>query len=1142
MKIHCKTHVPYLIAMLLLLGTRITYAQTYPFARLTGSPVMDTKGWNLTGDAHIGDTNGDGDAFANEMVLCNPTNFNNGACFYNQPVNISECQKWVAEFDYRIYDGTAADGIAFCFLENPPTGFLQGGNLGIPSTPKGLMVILDTWLNCPNVSTVIPVPKLEIRYADGNTTYGSGTEATLECPSSQQPTTGPLHILRQPTYNRIKITYDFGRIRVFINNDFVTEGNYTIDFTGYFGLTASTGGNTDRHSIRDFVLYTYKPIVSPPNAGLDRVVCSGAETELGVPSSPNEPYRYVWTPATGLSDPTASNPKVTLTNNTNNPVNYTYFVTKDSLVDDTLCAYADAVTITVLGRFAYAGTDLQLCSGASREIGTIETNGFSYLWSPATGLSDPTSAHPMVNITNTTSAPVTYQYVLTTTYDSGGCTDQDTIQVTVLPRQANAGPNLQFCSGGTGQLGALPATGFTYTWSPQTGLDDATKANPTVTLTNTTGLPQTFQYIVTTHTPLSNCGNIDRDTVQVTVFPQVNLPVIVGVKSVCPNAADILYKIANPQLNTSYTWAVSGGNISSGQRSSQILVDWQTATVSAKVEVTASSNYTCGTASNSLPVKINVLLETEKPFSPIHPDTLCLNAATNIQYEVNPANGSVYTWGLSNNGVIVSGNGTHRILVNWTGAGTGKVWVNEQSTTVSDVCFGTSDTLNIQVAPLPQASQISGLTQVCAFTNNVLYSVNGDAASAYQWQVSGGTIVDTSGNSVTINWQSAGTGTLAVREITRFGCQSAIIEQAIAISPIPAPAVKSTDLAICPQHFTNLTYQVSGSPGSRFTWTIAHGRIISASADSSQIIVNWEEVFLKDASLTAFEISDKNCTGQVTFPLLYDASEIIIKSVSVAHANLKDIEICFQIRNAPAIANTFTISRRTVLPAVGEWTAAGSVSHTDTLFTDKDLSTDTQSFEYKIEGNNQCASPLASIYHHSIVVTGTGDEEKESIQLQWNDYSGWPKGVKTFQIWRKLDEETDFSLYDVVDKFQLSYISLSAKAGFRQCFRIRALEESGFSTYSWSNEVCLEFEHPLFIPNVITPNNDDKNDYWVIKNLELYPNHYIQIYNRFGKEVYRALHYGQKWDGTGLSSGVYFYRITTARNNQSFTGWVHLLR
>lgn len=1127
------------LCLLSLLSGRMVHAQTYSFARLTGSPLMDTRGWNLTGDARIGDTNGDSDAFSNEMVLCSPTNFNNGACFYTQPVNISECQKWVAEFDYRIFDGTGADGIAFCFLANPPTGFLRGGNLGIPSRPKGLMVILDTWLNCPGTT---PVPKLEIRYADGNTSYGNGTESALECPQNQQPTTGPIGALRQDAYNRMKITYNFGRIDVFINNTPVLNGNYKIDFPGYFGFTASTGGSTDRHSVRDFVLYTFKPIVSPPNAGLDRTVCSGNVTQLGVAAGPNDPYRYFWSPATGLSNPNISNPTLTLTNDTYTPVTYTYFITKDSLVDDTLCAYSDAVNITVLGKFANAGPDQQICSGASRQIGNAEVSGYSYSWSPASGLSNPQAARPFVQLNNTTSGLLTYQYILTATFNATGCTDKDTVSITVFPKQAAAGPDVQFCSGGNSQIGAPPAQGFTYRWSPKTGLDDTTKANPVITLTNTTGLPQMYQYIVTATTAGSSCGNVDTDTVNVRVFPQVNKPQLAGVKSICPNATEILYKIANPQPDVTYTWSVSGGSIQTGQGTSQILVNWQDSNATADVAVTASSNFGCGASSSRMPVKINIQLETEIPFSPLHADTLCLPVASNIKYEVNKANGSVYTWGVSENGTIVSGNGTHSIVVNWTQAGRGKIWINEQNTTSTDVCLGSSDTLQVIIAPLPEATQITGITQVCAFTNNVTYRLNGAVNSVYQWQVAGGNIVATTANEVTINWHDAGTGTLTAREITQFGCESELIRQDVVILPLPNPRIISTDLAICPQRFTGLTYQVAGSAGSSFSWQLTHGQITSSNADSTLITVNWDETHLNAVELIMTEISEKGCTRPLTFPLLFDASQVVIKSVSVHPTEQKNIELRFQIMNAPALPNQFSVSRRTILPEYSEWSLAGSVSQLDTIFVDQNLQTESHSYEYKIEGKNRCDIPLESIYHHSILLKGTGDEEKETIQLEWNSYSGWTSGVKTYEIWRRMDEETEFSLYAAADKNQVSYLSRNAKDGFRQCFRLRSLEEGGGSAYSWSNEVCLEFIHALFIPNVITPNNDGYNDYWTIENLHLYPSHEILIYNRFGKEIYRSRNYEQNWDGNGLSNGVYYYQVHTARNNQSLRGWIHVLR
>jgi len=44
-------------------------AQTFVFGQLTGSPVLNTQGWNLNGNAYVGDTPGDVDNFSNELIL-----------------------------------------------------------------------------------------------------------------------------------------------------------------------------------------------------------------------------------------------------------------------------------------------------------------------------------------------------------------------------------------------------------------------------------------------------------------------------------------------------------------------------------------------------------------------------------------------------------------------------------------------------------------------------------------------------------------------------------------------------------------------------------------------------------------------------------------------------------------------------------------------------------------------------------------------------------------------------------------------------------------------------------------------------------------------------------------------------------------
>lgn len=55
---------------------------------------------------------------------------------------------------------------------------------------------------------------------------------------------------------------------------------------------------------------------------------------------------------------------------------------------------------------------------------------------------------------------------------------------------------------------------------------------------------------------------------------------------------------------------------------------------------------------------------------------------------------------------------------------------------------------------------------------------------------------------------------------------------------------------------------------------------------------------------------------------------------------------------------------------------------------------------------------------------------------------------------------------------------------------------------------CIE------IPNIITPNNDGFNDTWIIKNIGLYPDAEILVYNRWGKLVFRTKNIAENpWDG-----------------------------
>ena len=331
-----------LTCLFLICATRPVSAQNFVFAQLTGSP-MNTKGWNLAGEAHLTDIV---DSQSTELLLCSGFR-SSGAIFYDQPINLSFCHKWIAEFDFRMYDGTGADGLAFCFLDVPPTGFVIGGGLGIPDNANGLKVCFDTWNNCIPFDTGTvhqDMPKIEIRWGVGyDSPPNSADPVTGEClyGPTRSNFDGKLSGIRSPLYNHAKIVYDHDTIQVYVNNTLYLTGIQAFNFTGYLGFTASTGGYSDDHTIKNAIIYTEMP---PSYAGPDMAFCPKDTLELGGPANPD--YAYTWYPSNNLNDTTSSAPLLHIVNDSPAVPYLTYYVTT-AFKSNPGCFSRDSVMIHV---------------------------------------------------------------------------------------------------------------------------------------------------------------------------------------------------------------------------------------------------------------------------------------------------------------------------------------------------------------------------------------------------------------------------------------------------------------------------------------------------------------------------------------------------------------------------------------------------------------------------------------------------------------------------------------------------------------------------------------------------------------------------------------------------------------------------
>jgi len=291
-------------------------------------------------------------------------------------------------------------------------------------------------------------------------------------------------------------TYSIDGTNFQSSNQFnVAPGNYTVTVKDNLGCT--TTFSTTVGLTNDLTL----------TRQTDPTICESKSTQLQLNSNATQ---YAWTPATGLSSTTISNPVA-------NPT-----VTTQYIVTATLgrCSANDTVVVNVnAAPVPNAGPDGFICYGQNYRL-QAAGGGTQYSWSPSTYLDNPAIANPL----STPSKDVVY--TLSIISDVNGCaslvTDDMRIDVTppikvkTFPYDTIGYPGDQF------QLLAVPSDSdvINYSWNPSVGLSDPTIPNPVVTVG---AIGQDIQYQVITST-IAGCRGEGYVKVRVYTGPDIYVP------------------------------------------------------------------------------------------------------------------------------------------------------------------------------------------------------------------------------------------------------------------------------------------------------------------------------------------------------------------------------------------------------------------------------------------------------------------------------------------------------------------------------------------------------------------------------------------------------------------------------------------
>jgi gliding motility-associated-like protein len=880
---------------------------------------------------------------------------------------------------------------------------------------------------------------------------------------------------------------------------------YTLSVTGLGGCPATAT-----------VSVTVNPLpVAVPGPAV--AVCSGVATQLG--AAPVAGNVYSWSPTTGLSSATAANPTVTLTNTTGAPITQTYTLT---ITNATNCVSTGTVAVTVNPLpTAAPGAAQTFCSGGTGQLGSAAVSGLTYSWSPNTGLSSASAANPTVTLTNTTGAPITQIYTLTVTNAATSCASTGTVAVTVNPAAvAVAGANVSFCAGGSGQLGAAAVAGNRYSWSPTTGLSSSTSANPTVTLTNTTGAPITQTYTLTV---TNATGCVNTATVNVTVNP---LPVAVAGAAVTLCSGGSATLGAAPVAGLSYSWSPATGLNST-------TVANPTVTPTNSTNAATTQTYTLTVTSTAGCVSTATVAVTVTPLPVANAGaavTICSGNTT--QLGAAPVSGLTYSWspstGLSNSAIATP------TLTLTNVSPTGAAITPTYTLTVTNPASGCDNTSTVVVTVNAEILPgIIGPNQtVCASSTPVPLSntpgpSGGYGTYTYQWELSADNLTWTAVSGATAATYAPGPllATSYYRRRVNSGSCAEQVSNAVKLElqPLVLTGVTlATPATQCAGTALTLTpVPTNAGPAPTFRWYVNNTLVATSPTYTSSTLRNGDIVRVEVVPTAGF------C-----------ATSLAVASVTI---NLTPVALpTVRIKSPttlPACSSTAVVLAVDSIGSPGatmqyQWQVDGvSVSGaTRPTFTSSTLR-DGQVVTLLVTTPSACgpltatSNPLAISIIQNIDLSAGPDKiiiEGDVVELEGAANGTFPV---TWTPAATLTFPAGNPLRPLAAPTGTTTYTLAAKVG-------NCTNES---------QVTITVTPRVRIPNAFSPNGDGRDDTWEIDRIAEYPNSHVIVFNRWGMKLFETTGYSRsnQWDGTIKGQpaplGTYYYLITLG-NGKSYTG------
>ncbi|MDZ7846813.1 MAG: gliding motility-associated C-terminal domain-containing protein [Owenweeksia sp.] len=175
-------------------------------------------------------------------------------------------------------------------------------------------------------------------------------------------------------------------------------------------------------------------------------------------------------------------------------------------------------------------------------------------------------------------------------------------------------------------------------------------------------------------------------------------------------------------------------------------------------------------------------------------------------------------------------------------------------------------------------------------------------------------------------------------------------------------------------------------------------------------------------------------------------------------------------------------------------------------------------------------------------------EERSNLTnyLTWNPYQKWDGDVSVYNIYRKADQENDYSKVGQVKGNDTTYVDnikdyRDSEGNF--CYYVEAVEgnnslgivnDQGLPYTSLSNQACMNQSAKVFMPTGFRPGSDiaENRTFGPSLRFEDVEKYHFYIMNRWGVKIFETRDPEVRWDGTqdgeDASQGVYIYYLEYA--------------